>query len=188
MKINLQRARRDPVYFSRKLLRYDPHVYQARVLRDEHPTTVFCAGRGTGKTLVAVSLALWRCFTQARFVTVFLSNRMAQAKYAADVGLELLRGTPLWDDIVECSTERIKFKNGSTIFFVPGGSPMAARGYHNRLKRDESKPPGLLVVIDESAIERKTILVSGGERGLQIQLAVQDLIRLSNARTAHISS
>jgi len=47
---------------------------------------------------------------------------------------------------------------------------------------------GFQVVIDESAIERKTILISGGERGLQIQLAVQDLIRLTNARTAYISS
>ena len=47
---------------------------------------------------------------------------------------------------------------------------------------------GFQVVIDESAIERKTILISGGEQGLQIQLAVQDLIRLTNARTARISS
>jgi len=47
---------------------------------------------------------------------------------------------------------------------------------------------GFQVVIDESAIERKTILISGGEQGLQIQLAVQDLIRLTNARTAYISS
>jgi len=47
---------------------------------------------------------------------------------------------------------------------------------------------GFQVVIDESAIERKIILISGGQRGLQIHLAVQDLIRLTNARTAHISS
>ena len=46
---------------------------------------------------------------------------------------------------------------------------------------------GFQVVIDEFAIERKIILISGGKRGLQIQLAVQDLIRLTNARTAHIS-
>ena len=45
---------------------------------------------------------------------------------------------------------------------------------------------GFQVVVDKSAIERKTILISGGERGLQIQLVVQDLIRLTNARTAHI--
>lgn len=47
---------------------------------------------------------------------------------------------------------------------------------------------GFQVVIDESAIKRITILISGGQRGLQIQLAAQDLIRLTNARTARISS
>ena len=47
---------------------------------------------------------------------------------------------------------------------------------------------GFQVVVDESAIERGTILISGGRRGLQIQLAAQDLIRLTNARTARISS
>ena len=47
---------------------------------------------------------------------------------------------------------------------------------------------GFQVVIDESALERGKILISGGQRGLQIQLAVQDLTRLTNDRTAHISS
>lgn len=42
------------------------------------------------------------------------------------------------------------------------------------------------VVVDESAIERGTILISGGQRGLQIQLLAQDLIRLTNARTTDI--
>lgn len=46
---------------------------------------------------------------------------------------------------------------------------------------------GFQVVIDESAIERGKILVSGGQRELLIQLATQDLIRLTNARTARIS-
>ena len=47
---------------------------------------------------------------------------------------------------------------------------------------------GFQVVIDESAIERKTILISGGQRGLQVQLAVQDIIKLTDAKTASISS
>jgi Cys-tRNA(Pro)/Cys-tRNA(Cys) deacylase len=46
---------------------------------------------------------------------------------------------------------------------------------------------GFHVVVDESAIERGKILISGGQRGLQIQLAAQDLIRLTNARIARIS-
>jgi len=47
---------------------------------------------------------------------------------------------------------------------------------------------GFQVVVDESAIDRGTILISGGQRGLQIQLAAQNLIKLTNARTARISS
>jgi len=47
---------------------------------------------------------------------------------------------------------------------------------------------GFQVVIDESAIERGTIVISGGQRGLQIQLAAQDLIKLTNARTTRLSS
>ena len=47
---------------------------------------------------------------------------------------------------------------------------------------------GFQIVIDESAIERKTILISGGQRGLQIQLAIQDLIKLTDAKTANISN
>ena len=47
---------------------------------------------------------------------------------------------------------------------------------------------GFQVVIDKSAVEQRKILISGGQRGLQIQLTAQDLIRLINARTANISS
>jgi len=47
---------------------------------------------------------------------------------------------------------------------------------------------GFQVVIDESALERGKILISGGQRGLQIQLAVQDLVKLTHAKTAHIST
>jgi len=47
---------------------------------------------------------------------------------------------------------------------------------------------GFQVVIDESALEREKILISGGQRGLQIQLATQDLVKLTHAKTAHIST
>ena len=46
---------------------------------------------------------------------------------------------------------------------------------------------GFQVVIDESAIERGKILISGGQRGLQIQLLVQDLIKLTDASISNIS-
>lgn len=46
---------------------------------------------------------------------------------------------------------------------------------------------GFQVVIDSAAQNYPAIHVSGGERGLNIRLPVADLIRLTNARVAHIS-
>jgi len=43
------------------------------------------------------------------------------------------------------------------------------------------------VVVDAAALEHAEIHVSGGQRGLNIRLSVDDLIRLTNARTGRIS-
>ncbi len=45
---------------------------------------------------------------------------------------------------------------------------------------------GFQVVLDASARDHAEIHVSGGQRGLNIRLAVDDLIRLTNARVAAI--
>ncbi len=45
----------------------------------------------------------------------------------------------------------------------------------------------LTVVIDESALEHVTVFVSAGRRGLQLELAPSDLVRLSSATTARIT-
>jgi Cys-tRNA(Pro)/Cys-tRNA(Cys) deacylase len=45
----------------------------------------------------------------------------------------------------------------------------------------------LMMVLDESALDHATILVSAGQRGLQIELAPQDLIRLTDAHTGAIA-
>src|SRR6478736_7476308 len=44
----------------------------------------------------------------------------------------------------------------------------------------------LPAVLDESALAHDTVLVSGGRRGLDIELATQDLARVIDARTAPI--
>lgn len=46
----------------------------------------------------------------------------------------------------------------------------------------------LPVVIDESAEQWETIFCSGGRRGLEIELAPKDLIKLTNATTAPIAA
>ena len=45
----------------------------------------------------------------------------------------------------------------------------------------------LPTVVDESALGFPTVLVSGGRRGLQLELPPGDLVRLTRARTAAIS-
>ncbi|MBN1669104.1 MAG: aminoacyl-tRNA deacylase [Anaerolineales bacterium] len=47
---------------------------------------------------------------------------------------------------------------------------------------------GFQVVIDQSAIALGQLHVSGGQRGLNIRLAADDLVRLTNARCAVIIS
>jgi Cys-tRNA(Pro)/Cys-tRNA(Cys) deacylase len=44
----------------------------------------------------------------------------------------------------------------------------------------------LPTVVDESALTFATVLVSAGRRGLQVELAPADLVRLTRARTAAI--
>lgn len=44
----------------------------------------------------------------------------------------------------------------------------------------------LATVVDESALDFPTVLVSAGRRGLQVELPPADLIRLTRARTAAI--
>jgi Cys-tRNA(Pro)/Cys-tRNA(Cys) deacylase len=44
----------------------------------------------------------------------------------------------------------------------------------------------LPTVVDESALDFPTVLVSAGRRGLQVELAPADLVRLTRARTAAI--
>ncbi len=45
----------------------------------------------------------------------------------------------------------------------------------------------LPTVVDESALGFATVMVSAGRRGLQVELAPADLVRLTRARTAAIS-
>ncbi|PKO16859.1 MAG: hypothetical protein CVU39_06480 [Chloroflexi bacterium HGW-Chloroflexi-10] len=47
---------------------------------------------------------------------------------------------------------------------------------------------GFQVLIDESALQFPEIHISGGQRGLNIRLGVKDVVQLTNARLAAISS
>jgi Cys-tRNA(Pro)/Cys-tRNA(Cys) deacylase len=61
----------------------------------------------------------------------------------------------------------------TTGYVVGGISPLGQR-------------KALPTVVDESALEFGTVMVSAGRRGLQVELAPADLVRLTRARTAPI--
>jgi len=46
---------------------------------------------------------------------------------------------------------------------------------------------GFVILLDESAREYAEIHISGGQRGLNIRLGVDDLVKLTNARVAKVS-
>ncbi|HEU0235988.1 MAG TPA: Cys-tRNA(Pro) deacylase [Candidatus Limnocylindrales bacterium] len=62
----------------------------------------------------------------------------------------------------------------ATGYVVGGISPLGGRR-------------ALATVVDESALARPTIYVSAGRRGLQVELAGSDLVRLTGARVAAIA-
>ena len=45
---------------------------------------------------------------------------------------------------------------------------------------------GFQILIDQSVLIHSTIFISGGQRGLNIELSPKDLIKITNARTASI--
>lgn len=62
----------------------------------------------------------------------------------------------------------------ATGFVVGGISPLGQRR-------------ALPIALDESALDHPTVFVSGGRRGLDIELAPADLLRLTGARTARLA-
>ena len=62
-----------------------------------------------------------------------------------------------------------------------------ATGYHVGGISPFGQKKRVPVVIDASALEQSSVLVNGGRRGLQIELAPAELVRLLGARAAELT-
>ncbi|HEY1513752.1 MAG TPA: aminoacyl-tRNA deacylase [Gaiellaceae bacterium] len=92
------------------------------------------------------------------------------------------------------------------VFVVPGDRQLDLRAVGKRTaladQADAERATGYVVrgisplgqrrrlptTVDESALAWETILVSAGRRGLQIELAPNDLVRLTSARVAAVAA
>ena len=152
--------------FCRMVLHRDVHEKQLEVFDDPHRIRVFVGGRGAGKSSVGQMYCLWRAFREPRHVVVWISSAEEQSEHSGDILRDFLDGTPLEAYVADKSWERVRFTNGSTIYFLPN-SARRARGFHNRwsaqyaiqseknivrrLVKAAKRTPSITLVIDESA-------------------------------------
>ena len=87
------------------------------------------------------------------------------------------------DVVIRCSAVIIEslIDRPNDRLILAGASNLTRSGLHGRL------PSTLPTVLDESAILHETILVSGGRRGLDLELAPDDLLAITNGRYAPIA-
>jgi len=72
-------------------------------------------------------------------------------------------------------------------FMAPVEDAERATGYAVGGTSPFGQKTGLSTFVDESILDLKTVYVSAGKRGMQIELAPKDLIDLTGAETAAIS-
>jgi Cys-tRNA(Pro)/Cys-tRNA(Cys) deacylase len=125
---------------------------------------------GEGDYAVAVADALGRPAGQLfKTLVASVDGRLAVFVVPADRQLDLRKAGKRVALADKAAAER------ATGYVVGGISPLGQR------KR-------LPATVDESMLEWDTVLVSAGRRGLQIELAPADLIRLTGAKVAALTS
>lgn len=106
-------------------------------------------------------------------LAVMVDGRLALAVIPVDRELDLKRLADVMGGRRAALAEPAEAER-ATGYVVGGISPLGTR-----------RP--LQLVVDEHAIGQETILVSAGRRGLQVELAPADLVRLGSARSARVT-
>lgn len=162
----LRQLRDDFGYFCRVILLREVHEMQLEAFTDPHRIVVLVGGRGAGKSTVGQMYCLWQAFRDPRHVVVWISSAEEQSEHSGDILRDFLEGGPLESYVADKSWGRVKFTNGSIIYFLPN-SPRRARGFHERwqkqytvateanlvkrLVKAVNRSPSITLVIDESA-------------------------------------
>jgi Cys-tRNA(Pro)/Cys-tRNA(Cys) deacylase len=125
---------------------------------------------GEGDYAVAVAAAVGRPPAQLfKTLVASVDGRLEVFVVPADRQLDLRAAGQRTKLAVQAEAER------ATGYVVGGISPL---GQRRRLP----------TTVDDSALAWDTILVSAGKRGLQIELAPQDLVRLTGATVATVAA
>lgn len=116
--LNLDEMKKDPVEFSRQVLKFDPHEGQVELLRGIRKRTVIRAGRQWGKSVSLAVYVVWWLVTHPKKNLLLAAPTVDQAKIIYKEVVNHLRGSvlsTLIDKITEHPFPEIYLKNGSSL-------------------------------------------------------------------------
>ncbi len=119
----------------------EPDPWQRDVLLSSHPRIMLNCARGSGKTLVAATLALHLALFKPGSLSLLVSPTQKQSREVLRMAIELWKAPEAAVVASKSeSLERLELQNGSRIISQPGENPDSIRGFHADL-----------AIIDEAA-------------------------------------
>ena len=152
--------RSDISAFAREALNLELFDHQKNLCLSRKRINILIAGRGAGKSIAACVKALQNaCLEPYHTVLVISSGQRMSSDFGSKL-LDLIRETPIREQIAAIGNEQVRWKNGSVIKLLPA-NPDTIRGYHPRSTRDRG---GMTVILDEACFM---------EQGDEIRKAVE---------------
>ncbi|RLI25720.1 MAG: hypothetical protein DRO52_03625, partial [Candidatus Hecatellales archaeon] len=127
----LERARGDPVFFARWLLKFNPKSYQERFLRDPSKRIVLRWCRQSGKSTSLAVKALWFAVSHPGSLILLVAPSLRQSLNLMGRVENLLGNLPedaRWLMVEEVLKAEVRLWGGSRILALPA-KPETLRGY-----------------------------------------------------------
>lgn len=115
--------------FAHEMIGVEPQDYQAAMayLMLAHRSSVFVMGRQVGKDYVAGLFVAWESIVRPNSRILVVSEAQRQSDMLAERTMAFLaRSAEAFDSVAESNRERMRFTNGSEVYFLP--STGAIRG------------------------------------------------------------